>query len=102
MTTITEGIAKRIGHISYADLPAEAVHWAKTAILDTVGVILAGAAEPCTQIVARVLSVGGGAAGAGAGGGECLVFGTDRRTTPARRRADQRHGRACARFRRCQ
>ena len=55
MTTIIEGIAERIGHIAYADLPPEAVHWAKAAILDTVGVTLAGAAEPCTQIIARVL-----------------------------------------------
>src|SRR4051812_8769127 len=77
MATIIEGIAERIGRVSYADLPHEAVHWAKAAILDTVGVTLAGAAEPCTQIVARVL-----AAGTGAGSGECLIFGTDRRAAP--------------------
>ena len=64
MTTIIEGIAERIGHISYADLPPEAVHWAKAAILDTVGVTLAGAAEPCTQIVARVLGPAPAAANA--------------------------------------
>lgn len=75
MTTIIEGIAERIGHISYADLPPEAVYWAKAAILDTVGVTLAGAAEPCTRIVARIL-------GAGAEIGGCLVFGTDRRASP--------------------
>ena len=80
MTTIIEGIAERIGRISYADLPREASDRAKAAILDTIGVTLAGAAEPCTQIVARVLSVGG--AGAGAGGGDCLVFGTNRRAAP--------------------
>src|SRR3954449_11043434 len=77
MTTIIEGIAERIGAIAYADLPREAVYWAKTAILDTVGVTLAGAAEPCTQIVARVLS-----AGAGRTNGQCLIFGTDRRAAP--------------------
>ena len=75
MTTIIEGIAERIGHISYADLPQEAVHWAKAAILDTVGVTLAGAAEPCTQIVARRAAAGGRA-------GECLIFGSDRRAAP--------------------
>src|SRR3954452_12417619 len=75
--TLLEGIAERIGRIAFADLPPEAVHWAKTAILDTVGVTLAGAAEPCTQIVARVL-----AAGTGAGSGECLIFGSDRRAAP--------------------
>jgi len=75
MTTIIEGIAERIGHISYAGLPREAVHWAKAAILDTVGVTLAGAAEPCTQIVARVL-------GTGTGKDECLIFGSERRAAP--------------------
>ncbi len=61
MTTIIEGIAERIARISYAELPPEASHWANAAILDTVGVTLAGAAEPCTQIVARVLAAGTGA-----------------------------------------
>src|SRR4051794_18313921 len=78
MTTIIEKIAERIGDISYTDLPREAVRWAKAAILDTVGVMLAGAAEPCTQIVARVL----GAEGRGSRAGECLVFGTDHRAAP--------------------
>ena len=76
MTTIIEGIAERIGDISYSDLPREAVHWAKAAILDTVGVTLAGAAEPCTQIVARVLRRRRRSEG------ECLIFGTDRRAAP--------------------
>jgi 2-methylcitrate dehydratase PrpD len=70
MTTIINGIAERIGRITYADLPPEAVHWAKAAILDTVGVTLAGAAEPSTQIVARVL-------GSGAAGGSALGRGSD-------------------------
>ncbi|MGE3784459.1 MAG: MmgE/PrpD family protein, partial [Alphaproteobacteria bacterium] len=78
MTTIIEGMAERIGRISYTDLPPEAVHWAKAAILDTVGVTLAGAAEPCTQIVARVLGTGA----VNSHGGECLIFGTDRRAAP--------------------
>ena len=71
--SIIEGIAERIGAISYADLPGEAVHWAKVAILDTVGVTLAGAAEPCARIVERVLGVTAG---------ECLIFGTNRRAAP--------------------
>ena len=75
--TIIEGIAERIGAIRYAGLPAEAVHWAKMAILDTVGVTLAGAAEPCAQIVERVL-----ATGAASTDGECLIFGSDRRAAP--------------------
>ena len=71
--TILEGIAERISAITYADLPPQAVQWAKAAVLDTVGVTLAGAREPCTQIVERVL---------GSSGGECLVFGTNRRAAP--------------------
>ena len=71
--TILEGIAERIAAINYAGLPPLAVEWAKMAILDTVGVTLAGAGEPCAQIVGRVL---------GSGGGECLIFGSDRRAAP--------------------
>jgi 2-methylcitrate dehydratase PrpD len=73
--TIIDGIAERIGAIHYEELLPEAVWWAKAAILDTVGVTLAGAAEPCAQIVERVLGVG-------QSGGECLIFGTARRTAP--------------------
>jgi 2-methylcitrate dehydratase PrpD len=76
--TIIEGIAERIAAITYDGLPQEAVEWAKMAVLDTVGVTLAGAAEPCAQIVERVLgSVGSGARDAG-----CLIFGSDRRAAP--------------------
>lgn len=71
--TIIEGIAERIAAIAYDDLPAEAVRWAKAAVLDTVGVTLAGAGEECAQIVGRVLA---------SGGGECLIFGSDRRAAP--------------------
>ncbi len=71
--TIIEGIAERIAAITYGDLPPLAVEWAKTAILDTVGVTLAGAGEPCARIVERVL---------GSGAGECLIFGADRRAAP--------------------
>ncbi len=73
--TIIEGIAERIAAINYADLPTEAVEWAKMAILDTVGVTLAGAGEPCAQIVGRVLA-------GGTRTGECLIFGSDRRAAP--------------------
>src|SRR6266403_463464 len=73
--TIIDGIAERVAAIRYEGLPAEAVRWAKAAILDTVGVTLAGAAEPCAQIAAGVL-------GLGQAGGECLIFGSDRRAAP--------------------
>jgi 2-methylcitrate dehydratase PrpD len=71
--TLLDGIAERIAAISFDGLPPEAVRWAKTAILDTVGVTLAGAREPCARIVGRV------AVGAA---GDCLIFGTGRRAGP--------------------
>src|SRR5438067_9437235 len=73
--TIIDGIAERIGAIRYKGLPTEAVRWAKAAILDTVGVTLAGAGEPCARIAAGVL-------GLGKSSGECLIFGSDRRASP--------------------
>ena len=76
--TLIEQIAEKIVAIRYEDLPKEAIDWAKAAILDTVGVTLAGAGEDCARIVEKTLAVGG--AGSGAGG--CLIFGSDRRTTP--------------------
>ena len=44
--TIAEGLAERIAGVRYGALPPEAPHWAKTAILDTVGCTLAGSVEP--------------------------------------------------------
>ena len=73
--TLLEQIAEKIVAIRYEGLPAEAVHWAKAAILDTVGVTLAGANEDCTRIVEKTLAVGGG-------NGACLIFGSDRRIGP--------------------
>jgi 2-methylcitrate dehydratase PrpD len=74
--TLIEGIAERLSAIRYGDLPSEALHWAKVAILDTVGVTLAGAGEPCAQIAERVLAFGS-AHDAGS-----LIFGGNRRTAP--------------------
>jgi 2-methylcitrate dehydratase PrpD len=71
--TLIEQIAAKIVAIRYADLPREAVDWSKAAILDTVGVTLAGAGEDCARIVAQALP---------ASAGECLIFGGDRRTGP--------------------
>ena len=56
--SIIEAIAERIAAIDWADLPPQAVQWAKLAILDTVGVTLAGAGEDCARIVAQVLVSG--------------------------------------------
>jgi 2-methylcitrate dehydratase PrpD len=73
--TLIEQIAEKIEAIRYGDLPKEAVFWAKAAILDTVGVTLAGSREDCTRIVEQVLA-------AGSFGGDSLVFGSDRRVPP--------------------
>jgi 2-methylcitrate dehydratase PrpD len=73
MTIATE-LAGLICDVTFAALPAEAVHWARVGILDTVGVTLAGAAEPCAVLVRRVASPAQGRA---------LLFGTALRTAPA-------------------
>ena len=73
--TIAEGLADRIASVTYESLPDDALHWARVAILDTVGVTLAGASEPCAQIAARVLT-------GGASTGPSLIFGTDHRAAP--------------------
>ena len=72
---IAKELAGRIGAFSYDVLPDEAVLWAKTAILDTVGVTLAGSGEECVRILESVHGIGDG-------GGPCLVFGRAARTGP--------------------
>jgi 2-methylcitrate dehydratase PrpD len=64
-------LAERITALDYLDLPDEAIHWARVGILDTVGVTLAGASDPCATIVANVLSSQGSA----------LLLGTTRRVS---------------------
>ncbi len=70
--TIAEALAERIASVGYDTLPDDALHWARVAILDTVGCTLAGADEPCARIVARVT----------AAPGPCLVFGSAQRVAP--------------------
>lgn len=67
--TLACDIADRVGAFSFDALPAEAVHWARIGILDTIGVTLAGAGEPCAAIVRRLVSSTGPA----------LLLGTPRR-----------------------
>ena len=74
-TTIAEGLAERIQSVAFASLTDDALHWAKVAVLDTVGCTLAGAREECAQIIGRAATIG-------TSGGECLVFGTNRRVGP--------------------
>jgi 2-methylcitrate dehydratase PrpD len=73
--TIAETLASRIAGVTYGGLPDEARHWAKVAIMDTVGCILAGADEPCARIAGQVASIGGA-------NGPCVVFGTLNRVGP--------------------
>src|SRR5262252_6168173 len=70
MTIATE-LARRIRAFTYDGLPDAALEWAKTGILDTVGVTLAGSAEPCAQIMLRVCTATGPA----------LVFGSAQRVS---------------------
>jgi hypothetical protein len=58
MTMATE-LARRIRAFTYDGLPDTALEWAKTGILDTVGVTLDGSAEPCAQIMLRVCTATG-------------------------------------------
>ena len=63
-------LSNKINNLQYNTLPADAVHWAKVGILDTVGVTIAGAAEDATRIVLGV---------SGSSSGPSLVFGHARR-----------------------
>ena len=72
--SIAAELSKRIVALQFEDLPDEAVASAKRAILDTVGVTLAGAREEAPTIVERAF-------GAGATSGPSLVFGRNYRTT---------------------
>ncbi|MET0742578.1 MAG: MmgE/PrpD family protein [Microvirga sp.] len=63
-------IAERASQIRFDGIPEAALATARLAILDTVGVTLAGSSEDCVRIVARA---------AGLSPGVASVFGTDRR-----------------------
>jgi 2-methylcitrate dehydratase PrpD len=67
-------LAVRITALNYDDLPEEAIHWGKVAILDTIGVALAGAFEDGPRILDEVLGL--------PASGPSLVFGTARRASP--------------------
>ncbi|MDB5804307.1 MAG: hypothetical protein JWN73_1629 [Betaproteobacteria bacterium] len=58
------GLAQQFGALvaamDYDDLPPEAVHWAKVGILDTAGVTVAGAREPCAALLTKALTPASG------------------------------------------
>jgi 2-methylcitrate dehydratase PrpD len=64
-------LARRSAALRFEDLPADAVHWAKVGILDTIGVTLAGSGEPAARIVGRLVPPHGGSS---------LLFGSADRT----------------------
>ena len=66
--------AERITALTYDQLPPEAVYWSKVAVMDTLGVMLAGSREEAPHIVEDVLELGGE--------GPCLIVGSDRRAGP--------------------
>jgi len=59
VTANAAGLAQKFGALvaalDYDDLPPEAVHWAKVGILDTAGVTVAGAREPCAALLTQAL-----------------------------------------------
>lgn len=65
-------LAHRITSQRFADLPPQAVYWAKVGILDTVGTTLAGCHEDTACLAARALAPGAGPS---------LLFGHSRRVS---------------------
>lgn len=68
--TLATDLARRILETRFADLPPEAIHWAKVGLLDTIGCMIAGSRDKSTQIVTRVTT---------GSSGPSLLFGQDRR-----------------------
>ena len=73
--SLARQLAERIVALRYEDLPPQAAYWCKVAVLDTVGVMLAGSVEEAPGIVEEVL-------GLQPGDGPCLIFGGNRRVRP--------------------
>lgn len=72
--SLARQLAERITALNYEDLPQEAVYWCRIAVLDTLGVMLAGSVEEAPQIVEEVL-------GLPANSGPSLIVGTSRRVS---------------------
>ncbi|HEY0337768.1 MAG TPA: MmgE/PrpD family protein, partial [Burkholderiales bacterium] len=66
-------LAERISALRYDNLSDEAIHWGKVALLDTVGVTLAGSMEDAPRMLDDVVGA--------QSGGPSLVFGTRRRVS---------------------
>jgi 2-methylcitrate dehydratase PrpD len=68
-------LAERVTAMRYEDLPPEAVYWSRIAVLDTVGVALAGSVEAPPRLVEDVLELQPGS-------GPSLILGGSRRVGP--------------------
>ena len=73
--TIAIELGRRITAMRYENLPAEALHWAKVSLIDTMACALAGAHEECARVTAQVLT-------SHAAAGPSLVWGTRQRVGP--------------------
>jgi len=69
--SLAHQLAERVTAMHYADLSPAAVNACKVAVLDTIGVALAGASEEAVRLVEETLDTGGG--------GPCLLLGSARR-----------------------
>ncbi len=67
---IAKILSERIAATRYDDLPSQAIYWCKVAVMDTVGVALAGSREAAPNILREVLVPSNG---------PCLIFGTHQR-----------------------
>lgn len=74
-TTLARQLAQRTAQIRYEDLPPEVVQACRTAVLDTLGVMLAGSLEQAPRIVEATLQLR-------AGEGPCLLIGGEKRVRP--------------------
>ncbi|HEX3383308.1 MAG TPA: MmgE/PrpD family protein [Paraburkholderia sp.] len=72
--TMARWLGDRIAALRFEDLPPAALRWARIGIIDTVGVTLAGASEPCARLAHAVTAPSTGAA---------LVFGRRERMKPS-------------------
>lgn len=72
-----QGFAQALAHrscgLNWDDLPAESLHWAQVGLIDTLGVMLAGSAEPAPRLLAGGLDLAPGPA---------LLVGSLRRVGP--------------------
>ena len=73
-TTLLQRLAAKVCAFGPANVTPQAVHLARTAIIDTLGVTLAGAVEPAAALLLAT-------PGMAAASGPCTIFGTTRKTT---------------------